>query len=145
MIIMMMLMLVQKRVFIFAVYRLDYIFRGLSSYIKVKLLQTYCTVWVSDLAASHYCCRLHGNPVDNIYSKDHWTATRTRTILLPELAGSLSFSHLHQRRVSRLLDTMMSSTNPALQYIACRSTTSTIGAHGKNGHIRTFMVTWSSS
>ena len=54
------------------------------------------------------------------------------SILLPGLAGSLSFSHQHQRRVSQLLDTMMSSTYSAVQYIACRSATSTIGALGRN-------------
>ena len=57
---------------------------------------------------------------------------RTRSILLPGLAGSLSFSHQHQRRVSQLLNTMMSSTNPAVQYIAWRSATNTTGALGRN-------------
>ena len=38
----------------------------------------------------------------------------------------------HQRRVSQLLNTMMSSTNPAVQYIAWRSTTNTTGALGRN-------------
>ena len=59
---------------------------------------------------------------------------RTRSMFLPGLAGSFRFSHQHQRRVSRLLDTMMNSTNSAMQYIhvACRSATNTTGVVGRN-------------
>ena len=57
---------------------------------------------------------------------------RTRSILPPGMAGSLSFTHQHQSLVSRLLNTMMSSTNSAVQYIACRSVTNTTGALGRN-------------
>ena len=98
-------------VFISLVNRLNFIFRGVPSNIKVKLLQTYCTAWygcqtwqLGTTAAGSmetqwkiYVPRTLGLP------------PRTRCILLPGLAGSLSFSHQHQRRVSQLLNTMMSS------------------------------------
>ena len=90
-------------------------------------------VWVSGQAAWHYCCRLHGNPVENICSKDPGTATQDSKHIAG-LAGSFRFSHQHQMCVSRLSDTMMNSTNSAMQYIhvACRSATNTTGVLGRN-------------
>ena len=124
----------KKCVFISAVNRLNYIFRGVPSNIKVKLLQTYCTAW--------YGCQTWQLGITAAGSMEtQWRISvrrtlglppRTRSILLPGLAGSLSFSHQHQRRVSQLLNTMMSSTNPAVQYIAWRSATNTTGAFGRN-------------
>ena len=102
----------KKCVFISAVNRLNYIFRGVPSNIKIKLLQTYCTVW--------YGCQTWELGTTAASSMEtQWKISvrrtlglppRTRSILLPGLAGNLSFSHQHQRRVSQLLNTMMSST-----------------------------------
>ena len=124
----------KKCVFISAVNRFNYIFRGVPSNIKVKLLQTYCTAW--------YGCQtwqLGTTAAGSMETQWKISVRRTlglpprpRSILLPGLAGNLSFSHQHQRRVSQLLNTMMSSTNSAVQYIAWRSATNTTGALGRN-------------
>ena len=117
-----------------AVNRLNYIVRRVPSNIKVKLLQTYCTAW--------YGCQTWQLGTTAAGSMEtQWKISvrrtlglppRTRSILLPGLAGSLSFNHQHQRRVSQLLNTMMSITNSAVQYIASRSVTNTTAALGRN-------------
>ena len=124
----------KKCVFISAVNRLNYIFRGVPSNIKVKLLQTCCTAW--------YGCQtwqLGTTAAGSMETQWKISVRRTlglppwtRSIFLPGLAGSLSFSLQHQNRVSQLLNTMMSSTNSAVQYIAWRSATNTTGALGRN-------------
>ena len=124
----------KKCVFISAVNRLNYIVRRVPSNIKVKLLQTYCTAW--------YGCQTWQLGTTATGSMEtQWKISvrrtlglppRTRSILLPGLAGSLSFSLQHQNRFSQLLNTMMSSTNSAVQYIAWRSATNTTGALGRN-------------
>ena len=108
--------------------------RGVPSNIKVKLLQTYCTAW--------YGCQTWQLGTTAAGSMEtQWKISvrktlglppRTRSILLPGLAASLSFIHQHQRRVSQLLNTMMSSTNSDVQYIAWRSVANTTGALGRN-------------
>ena len=111
-----------------------YIFRGVPSNIKVKLLQTYCTAW--------YGCQtweLGTTAASSIETK--WKISvrrtlelppRTRSILLPGLAGNLSFSHQHQKRVYHLSNAVMSSTISAMQYIDWRTATNTTGALGRN-------------
>ena len=88
----------KKCVFISVVNRLNYIFRGVSSNIKVKLLQTYCTAW-------------YGGPTWELGTtaassmETQWKISvrrtlglppRTRSILLPGLAGNLSFGWICQ-------------------------------------------------
>ena len=108
-------------------------FRRVPSNIKVKLLQTYCT-------ACYGCQTWELGTTAASSMETHWKISvrrtlglppRTRSILLPWLAGNLSFSHQHQRRVSQLLNTMMSSTNSAVKYIAWGSVTNTAGALGR--------------
>ena len=129
-----MLMLVPRSVFISAVNRLNSICRGVPSNIKVKLLQTYYTAW-------HGCQTWQLGTTAAGFMETQWKISvrrtlglppRTRSILLPGLAGSLTFSHQHQRRVPQLLNTMMSSTNSPVQYIAWRSATNTTGALWRN-------------
>ena len=122
----------KKCVFISVVNR--HIFRGVPSNIKVNLLQTYCTAW--------YGCQTWQLGTTAAGSMEtQWKIsirrtlglpTRSRSILLPGLAGSLSFRHQHQRRVSQLLNTMMSSITSAVQYIAGRSDTNTTGVLARN-------------
>ena len=115
------------------------LFRWVSPYIKGKLLYTYCIVW-------------YGRRTQQIYSaaaasvETHWRISfrgpllsRTRSISLLGLAGSLSFNH---RRESWLLETVMGSINPAVQYMIRRSAANTTGAIDRNLYIEWRSSSW---
>ena len=58
--------------------------------------------------------------------------TRTRSVLLPELAGSRTFCEQHHSRVNRFIDSLKNSENIGVQYIINRAHTNTVGPLGKN-------------
>ena len=57
---------------------------------------------------------------------------RTRSALLPGLAGSRPFCQQHRSRVQRFIMSMEKSKNEAVLYVIMRAQSNTIGPLGKN-------------
>ena len=124
----------KKRSFITAVNKLNYVFNCTDALIKTKLLQTYCTAW--------YGCQSWqlGTPDANLLDVEWRKAVRrtlglparTRSVLLPGLAGSKSFCQQHRARVTRFLLSLKNCKNYAVTYIYKRAEYNTIGPMGKN-------------
>ena len=124
----------KKGSFIGAVNKLNYVFSSVDSFTKVKLLQTYCTSW--------YGCQswqIRSQHVDQLNVE--WRKAvrrtlalpaRTRSSLLPALAGNKSFCQQHHSRVTNFIASMRKSKNESVEYIIKRAHTNTIGPLGKN-------------
>ena len=125
----------QKRgIFISAVNRLNSVFSNIPADVKVHLLQIYCSSW--------YGCQSW--QLDTSFTKDMNTAwqiairkamripARTRSKLLPVLAGNACFSHQHHQRVFNMFHTMKMSKNQVIQFIFERGIQSSIGIVGRN-------------
>ena len=124
----------KKGSFITAVNKLNYVFKGVDSLTKIKLLQTYCTAWYG-------CQSWQLGTLDAYVLEVEWRKAvrrtlglpaRTRSALLPGLAGSRSFGQQHHSRVKRFLISMNESSNEAVKYIMMRAQFNTIGPIGKN-------------
>ena len=119
-----------------------------------------CRLWkVAVYQISKERVQLHEKPIENNYSQDPGTATGESKHIaskanpngpeagqsgrsgFPGVIPGLAARHQHQKHVSRLFGAMMSNTNPAVQYTACRLATNTAGASGETGHICIFVVT----
>ena len=124
----------KKRSFITAVNRLNYVFKGADKLIKAKLLQTYCTAWYG--CQSWQLGTSDANLLDVEWRKavrrTLWLPARTRSALLPGLAGSRSFCQQHHARVNRFLISMKNCKNNAVKYLYKRAECNTIGPMGKN-------------
>ena len=57
---------------------------------------------------------------------------RTRSALLPGLAGSGSFSQQHHSRVKKYVTSLKNSKNSAVDYLYMKAQSNTIGPLGKN-------------
>ena len=124
----------KKGDFISAVNKFNAVFKSVSAEVKASLLQTYCTSW--------YGCQTWqlGTPIASAMDVQWRKAVRrtmglpvrTRSVLLPGLAGNPTFSHQHQKRVTRLLDVMAASQNEAVQYIFAKASQNSSGPLGKN-------------
>ena len=125
----------QKRgIFISAVNRLNSVFSNVPADIKVHLLQIYCSSW--------YGCQSW--QLDTSFTKDMNTAwqiairktmripARTRSKLLPVLAGNACFANQHHQRVFNMFYTMKMSKNQIIQFIFERGIQSSIGIIGRN-------------
>ena len=125
---------VKKGSFVTAVNKLNYVFKNVDSFTKTKLLQTYCTSW--------YGCQSWqlGTPDANILDVEWRKAVRrtlglparTRSILLPGLAGNKPFCQQHHSRVVNFVNTLIKCKNESVNYIVMRAQRSTVGPLGKN-------------
>ena len=124
----------KKGSFIAAVNKLNFVFQNADSFVRAKLLQTYCTSW--------YGCQswLLGTSEANVLDVEWRKAVRrtlqlparTRSAMLPALAGSNPFCQQHRSRVSKFINSLKSSKNLAVNYIYLRAQRNTIGPLGKN-------------
>ena len=124
----------KKGSFIAAVNKLNYTFQSADSFIRIKLLQTYCTAW--------YGCQSWLLGSAEVKTLDiEWRKAvrrtlglpaRTRTALLPDLAGSSPFSQQHRSRVSKFLKTLKECNNDIVNFLYKRAEYNTIGPLGKN-------------
>ena len=125
---------VKKGSFITAVNKLNYVFKAVDSLTKVKLLQTYCTSWYG--CQSWQLSTTESNVLDVEWRKavrrTLGLPSRTRSILLPGLAGNKPFCQQHHSRVKRFIQTLHDCKNDSVNYIAMRAEVSTVGPLGKN-------------
>ena len=114
--------------------KLNYVFQSADSFIKTKLIQTYCTSWYG------YQTWLLGTSNATTLDVEWRKAIRrtlglpamTRSLLLPSLAGSNSFCQQHRSRVTKYLDTLKNCSNNVVNYIYNRAESNTTGPLGKN-------------
>ena len=124
----------KKGEFIASVNKLNATFTNVPCDIKISLLQTYCTAW--------YGCQTWQLGTPGTVTMDvQWRKAvrrtmglpvRTRSALLPGLAGNPTFYNQHEKRVASLLKGMEASSNKCVQYIAQRASMNTTGPLGKN-------------
>ena len=124
----------KKGSFIAAVNRLNYVFQSADSFIRIKLLQTYCTAWYG--CQSWLLDSFDTNKLDIEWRKavrrTLGLPARTRSALLPDLAGSRPFCQQHRSRVSKFLQTLKTCENKAVNFLYTRAQHNTIGPLGKN-------------
>ena len=123
----------KKGSFITAVNKLNYAFRDIDSFTKIKLFQTYCTAW--------YGCQSWQLGTKDAHKLEiEWRKSvkrilglpvRTRSVLLPALAGR-TFHQQHCDRVKKFLNDMLQSENAVIKYITTRAQLYTYGPIGKN-------------
>ena len=124
----------KKGSFIGAVNKLNYVFKNVDSLTKISLFQTYCTAW--------YGCQSWqlGTTEANVLNVEWRKAVRrtlglpwrTRSALLPGLAGNRSFCQQHRSRVQRFIISMENCKNVAVSYLIMRAQSNVIGPLGKN-------------
>ena len=124
----------KKGSFIAAVNRLNCVFHNVDSFTKVRLLQIYCTSWYgcqSWLLRSPYINQLNIEWRKAV-RRTLGLSTRTRSVLLPVLAGSRTFCEQHHSRVNRFIESLKNSENVSVQYVINRAHTNTVGPLGKD-------------
>ena len=124
----------KKGIFILAVNRLNSVFSKVPVELKAHLLQVYCSSWYGCQAWQLDTC-------DTAAMNTAWQIAvrrtmhlpaRTRSILLPALAGNANFSKQHHQRVYNLLHAMKMSENPVVNFVFERGVQSAIGILGRN-------------
>ena len=124
----------KKGSFITAVNKLNYVFKNADTLIKAKLLQTYCTAWYG--CQSWQLGTSDANRLDIEWRKavrrTLGLPARTRSALLPGLAGSKSFCQQHRSRVNKFLCSLKTSKNIAVKYMYMRAQHNVTGPMGKN-------------
>ena len=124
----------KKGSFITAVNKLNYVFKGIDSFTRIKLFQTYCTAWYG--CQSWQLGTTDANALDIEWRKavrrTLGLPAMTRSMLLPGLAGSRPFYQQHCDRINKFLNSMLQSKNVTVKYIATRAQTNTFGAMGRN-------------
>ena len=124
----------KKSIFISAVNRLNCLFSKVPIEVKVHLLQVYCTSWYG-------CQAWQLDTRDTAAMNTAWQIAvrrtmqlpaRTRSILLPALAGNENFSRQHHQRVFNLLHAMKMSKNKMINFVFERGSRSAIGVLGRN-------------
>ena len=124
----------KKGSFITAVNKFNYVFKGIDAFTKIKLLQTYCTAWYG---CQSWQLGTNDSKVMDIEWRKAVRRTlglpaRTRSMLLPGLAGSRPFCRQHYDRIHKFLNSMLRSKNRTVKFIATRAQTNTLGTMGKN-------------
>ena len=102
--------------------------------VKLSLLQTYCTAWYG-CQAGHL-----GTTFTDEMNVECREAVRriaglprqTRSVLCPGLAWNENFHTQHERRVWNIFNTMLSSCNPAVSFIATKALHNTVGILARN-------------
>ena len=124
----------KKGSFIAAVNKLNYIFQSADSFTRIKLLQTYCTAWYG--CQSWLLDSSDTNKLDIEWRKAVRRTlgfpARTRSALLPDLAGSRPFCQQHRSRVIKFLRTLKKCENKAVNFLYNRAQYNTTGPLGKN-------------
>lgn len=124
----------KKSIFISYVNRLNSIFSKAPVELKVHLLQVYCSSWYG-------CQAWQLDTRDTSAMNTAWQIAirrtmhlpaRTRSILLPVLAGNANFSQQHHQRVYNMLYAMKISKNPVINFVFERGIESAIGILGRN-------------
>ena len=123
----------KKGSFIGAVNKLNYVFKGCDSLTKMTLFQTYCTSWYGCQTWRLGTTDAHKMAVEwrKAVRRILGLSARTRSMLLPGLAGK-TFHQQHHERVKNFIHKMLNSDNSAVNYIAKRAKFNTYGPIGQN-------------
>lgn len=110
------------------------VFKEVPVSVRAKLLQTYCTSWYN---SQTWQLGTKATGAMNIQWKKAvrrvmGLPARTRSILLPGLAGNANFEMQHERRAAKHITQMLNSDNTMVSFLAQKAITGVCGITGKN-------------